>query len=200
LVFIQKLLYLLLTYLYKDGRERSVSDFLKIIKEELGGWPLLDNQPNKFSIIQLLSRLHFFYRVDFNNRDNENEYLFNIAIGQDPLNKTQKLITLRQPTFIKSSKIYSTDSKIYDLFKLYLTKVFSYMNPQNENKEFETDVKQIYDLIKKFSSIHIENASSKDDDFDYKRLSLKQLHTELNNVYFQEVFIYNAKILKIYNI
>jgi predicted metalloendopeptidase len=155
---------------------------LKILREELGGWPLLDSHLNNYTIIQLLSRLHFYYRVDFNIRDNENEYLFNIAIGQDPLNNTKKIITLRQPTFIKPSILYSDDSKTFNSFKYYLTKVLGYLLNQNVNKEFEKEIKEIYDIVKIFSRIHIQNAAPKDDDFNYKLLSLKQLDTLLNNV------------------
>ena len=167
---------------YQDQEEeRSVNDFLKMIKEELGGWTLLNNQPNKLTIIKLLSRLHLYHRVDFNSRDIENEYLFNVAIVHDPLNNTKKIITLRQPTFIKSSKFYTTDTKIYDLFRVYMIKLLGYLN-QNVTEQFEKDIKELYDVIKIFSNIHSHNATSRDDDFDYKRISLKRLETELNNV------------------
>ena len=91
---------------------------------------------------------------------------------------------IRQPSFLNPIIYFADDQNVFKSFDRYMTSIKKLLAPAKENEiNTKNDIREMYELIKAFSKIREETYVLVDsDDHDYKRMTLKELNSKLDNV------------------
>lgn len=148
--------------------QNGEAEFIQIIGEYFGGWPILQQTAQNMTIMKkLLTLRKYGFRP-----------LIDIKITPNPKNPRGNILRLKQPSWLFNQQYY-VDKKFELAYKEYLTKFASYLNPGLTGR-IEDQVSRVFEMEKAIAMMQVDNSVRTR---DYTNMTIKSLSETIPNVY-----------------
>ncbi len=153
---------------------RGEENFIQILEEYFGGWPLLGQVDQNLTIYSRLLKLR---RIGF-------KPLIDIRVTPNPKIPNTNMLKLKQPTWFYSKKYYE-EKAFKNAYVEYLKKFVVYLNPSLDDKNDE-QINRIFELEKNIANLQFEGNKKIR---EYKNMTIKSLSEQIPYVSLNFSFI-----------
>ena len=123
----------------KDGE----SWFLKVLNDELLGWPILDGAfTSTKDVVDMM--------VQYRQRGVRP--LVSVTVTSNPKNPAQYVLGIDQPGWF-FSKSYYTNNNVMDAYKAYMTKMAELMGAPAKNAQYKQEIDDMLTLERKLADV-----------------------------------------------
>ncbi len=147
--------------------QKGEENFIQILEEYFGGWPIL-NQPNQnLTIIKRLLKLR---RFGF-------KPLIDIRVSPNPKMPNANVLKLKQPNWLFAKQYYE-EEMFASAYMEYLRKFVVYLNPGLEGR-VDKEVARIFELERRIARLQFDgNKKAK----EYQHMTIRSLSEQIPKV------------------